>query len=213
MKKLSLSEQIKLVQDFRENGNKTNIVINYDKLIRYVIRKTLTKYNKYDSDIFDYLVCDTYCELFSKKLSAWDPYKYKSRQIKSLGGWIGLIATQITIDYLRKVDAYIQAPPKITISEDYKDNNYVENYVENYVASSFFIPEDQFDARYNLSKTLEYIKNMKPGKNKVIMELSVINGFSVNKIAKIINIPKKRISEIQTKGIKKLKEEIMQSNS
>jgi len=204
-KKLSLSDQIKLVQDYGDNGDPKNIINHYDRLIEYVIKKTLLKYLfDYDKEFLMNIKCNVYSALFKNgKILIWDPYYYKKRSIKkksrTLGSWIGMITKHKTIDYLKSVDIYIKAPPR-TVNY-YCDDNYYE-------VVSLDNPEDQFKAKLILLKIFEYIKNMKPGKKKEIMELSVINGENVEVIAKKMNLPKKSISEIKSREIKKLKESI-----
>lgn len=103
--------------------------------------------------------------------------------------------------------AYLYSAARNAIIDTYKKNKEISvNFLEIEWESVFsYVEEGSFDKEQQLKAIKLALKNLSE-KEKQVIELKYIEDFSNEEIAKILNEKESNIRQLQSRGIKKLKE-------
>jgi len=158
-------------------------VQKYSRLIYWAIKKRFSGSNfSFNQDDVDCIFQETFLLILQGgKL-------FQLKDIKTISGWLAMIAANKTVDFMRK-----------KIKEDKK---LVVNMIEIKDEKS----EQELYDRDILNLVSNFI-NVLPAKQKVVIFLNIVEGRTHREISKIINIPMNTVSTIIVRAKQKIKKE------
>ena len=166
----------------------------YGRIKRCVTKTLLKKKPKStDADIND-LIGDVFVQIFNKNCRKLRQYKKDGG--KSVNGWIYMIAYQTVSNHIRKHDIIYDSDSEIS-----------ENIENNIHASQ----EEIYSLIQNKELFENTIKNFDKI-DKIILKLSLYEGFSSRQIGEIIHMEERSINNRRSKINKLLKEIINPKN-
>jgi len=188
-----LEKQQQILDECLLEDKKEKLVIEYGDLIYYTVRKTLLFYNLHftKEDIED-LRIEVFIRLFKnncRKLKQFDSKKL------NLAGWIKLIASQTTLDEIRKKDPYALSKQKGRVL--------IEDVQERFD----FDEKSRLDARQMLMLIHETIEEMSL-QDKTILKLFYYQQLSLSQVASIIGKNNRSTQVAKSRAKKRLKEKI-----